>query len=218
MPRPDPDANASPGADQHASPGSVLAVMAHPDDAELWAGGTLALHARHAAVTVAVQRNTPARLREAAQGAHTLGVRLEVVDELTPAACVALCARLRPEVVVTHHVDDVHPDHRRAATAALAAIPEAAITSGHPRRLYTCDSYESLTLRGPVAAQVIVDITTTFEVKLRALHAHRSQPLDHFGAMAERLARLWGARIGVAYAEPFTPLPVLGRLPGALHL
>jgi hypothetical protein len=29
MPRPDPDANASPGADQQASPASVLAVMAH---------------------------------------------------------------------------------------------------------------------------------------------------------------------------------------------
>jgi len=192
--------------------------MAHPDDAELWAGGTLALHAQYAAVTVAVERNDPVRMREAAQGAQTLGVRLEVVDELTAAACAALCGTLRAEILITHHVDDVHPDHRRAATAVLAAIPEAVIATGHPRRLYTCDSYESLTLHGPVAGHTIVDITTTFEVKMRALHAHQSQPLDHFGAMAERLARLWGARIGAAYAEPFTPLPVLGRLPSAAYL
>jgi hypothetical protein len=43
-------------------PVPVLAVMAHPDDAELWAGGTLALHARDAAVTLGVPRHEPARI------------------------------------------------------------------------------------------------------------------------------------------------------------
>ena len=37
-------------------PGSILAVMAHPDDAELWAGGTLALHARHQEAVIAVEK------------------------------------------------------------------------------------------------------------------------------------------------------------------
>lgn len=32
-------------------PGSVLAALAHPDDAELWTGSALALHARCAVVT-----------------------------------------------------------------------------------------------------------------------------------------------------------------------
>lgn len=45
-------------------PASVLAVMAHPDDAELRAGGTLALHARDAAVTVAVTCHEAARMAE----------------------------------------------------------------------------------------------------------------------------------------------------------
>jgi hypothetical protein len=36
--------------------------------------------------------------------------------------------------------------------------------------------------------------------------------------MAERLARGWGARIGVAFAEAFDPVPVLGRMPGATFL
>ena len=32
------------------------------------------------------------------------------------------------------------------------------------------------------------------------------------------LARLWGARIGARYAEAFTPIPVLGRLPATARL
>jgi N-acetylglucosamine malate deacetylase 1 len=43
---------------------SVLAVMAHADDAELWAGGTLALHAHAASATVVIERAEPVRMRE----------------------------------------------------------------------------------------------------------------------------------------------------------
>ncbi len=199
-------------------PGSVLAVMAHADDAELWAGGTLAFHARAATVTVAIERAEEVRMREAAQGAGVLGATLRVLDALTPETCAALLIELRPQVVITHHLDDVHPDHRRAADCVLAAIPRAVIDCGHPRRLYICDSYESLTLHGHVTSRTIIDVTQTFAAKMQALGMHTSQPLDHFAPMAERLARSWGARIGTNYAEAFDPIPVLGRLPSAQHL
>lgn len=199
-------------------PGSILAVMAHPDDAELWAGGTLALHARHQEAVIAVEQRGAERSAEAAEGARRLGVGLRLAEAITPASCAALLLELRPEVVVTHRLDDVHADHRRVAEAVLAAIPEAVIAQGRPLRLYTCDSYESLTIGGQVGGRTLVDVSTTFEAKMHSLRAHASQPLDHFGAMAERLARSWGARIGVAYAEAFDPVPVLGRLPGVSHL
>ncbi|SRR5712691_3223958 len=135
----------------------------------------------------------------------------------------ALICEIRPEVLITHPLDDVHPGHRQAATAVLAVLaglPEAVISTGRPHRLYTTDSYNSLTLNGPVGAAVIVDITATYPVKQQALAAHDgTQPITrHFGPMAETLARLWGARIGTRYAEAFNPVPVLGRLPGASRL
>jgi LmbE family N-acetylglucosaminyl deacetylase len=75
-------------------------------------------------------------------------------------------------------------------------------------------------LDGPVPTHTIVDITTTFDTKMRALAAHKSQAISqHFGPMAETLTRLWGARAGVARAEGFVPLAILGRLlPGTLSL
>lgn len=201
---------------------SVLAVMAHPDDAELWAGGTLALHARDAAVTVAVPRHDEAaRMAEAERGAGILGARLHVLPApVTAAGITALITAARPDVVITHPPADVHPDHRAAADAVLEALPGAVIPTGFPRRVYTCDTYNSLTLGGPVAAPVIIDITSTWEQKQAALAAHAgTQPIEsHFGPMAETLARLWGARAGTGYAEAFTPVPVLGRVPAAPRL
>jgi LmbE family N-acetylglucosaminyl deacetylase len=199
----------------------VLVVMAHPDDAELWAGGTLALHAQTAHVSIAIPPSDPARLAEAAAGADILGANLHLLEgAATPQSLSALMIQLRPDVVITHPTSDVHPDHRSLAATVLAALPDAVITAGFPRRLYTCDTYNSLTLDGPLAATTVIDITETYPTKMRALAAHNTtQPItDHFGPMAENLARLWGARIGTPYAEPFTAVPILGRLPGAAHL
>ncbi|MEW2401375.1 PIG-L family deacetylase [Streptomyces sp. NPDC046862] len=200
-------------------PGSVLAVTAHPDDLELWVGGTLALHAQHATVVGAVQSHDPIRDAEAQASAKVLGIDVGLHPRLDAATIGALIRQHRPDVLITHPMDDVHPDHRAAAKAVLAGLPEAHIATGFPRRLYTCDSYNSLTLNGPVTASVIIDVTTTYEQKMRALAEHRSQPItEHFGPMAETLSALWGARIGTARAEAFLPLPILGRLPAAAHL
>jgi N-acetylglucosamine malate deacetylase 1 len=203
-----------------ATPGSVLAVMAHPDDAELWAGGTLARYAMAGAtVTVAIPHHDATRDAEAAASSDILGATLYQYDEATPATLHQLLAAVRPEVVITHPLADVHPDHRQVATVLLEALPEVVIATGHPTRVYTCDTYNSLTCDGPIPAHTILDITDSFPVKMRALAAHVSQPItEHFGPMAETLGRLWGARIGTQYGENFVPLPVLGRLPAAATL
>jgi LmbE family N-acetylglucosaminyl deacetylase len=197
---------------------SLLAVTAHPDDAELWIGGTLAIHARQAAVTVAVERHGTDRADEALEAAAVLGADVELSDRHTQESCLELLRRKRPEVLVVHPRDDMHADHRRVTEAVLAAIPLAVIETGCPRRVYACDTYESLTLTGPFDGRVIVDVSETFETKLRALRCHRSQPLEHFAAMASRMAATWGGRIGRPYAEAFAVVPVLGRVPGVASL
>jgi LmbE family N-acetylglucosaminyl deacetylase len=189
--------------------------MAHPDDAELWAGGTLALHrAAGAAVTVVVPRHPDeVRNREAARSAGILGVDLHQPDELTARWLSDLVAELRPRIAVTHPLRDVHPGHRETADLVVGALTGTVAACGYPRHVYTCDTYNSLTLGGPVPAGRIVDITTTFATKMRALAAHASQPVDEqYAPMADALSRLWGARAGVARAEAFVPLPLLGRL------
>lgn len=202
-----------------AGPGSVLAAFAHPDDAELWAGATLALHSRCAAVTIVVPYRDELRDAEARKGAAVLGAELRQVPRLDHATMQQVLLEAEPDVVITHPLNDVHPEHRAVAAAVLAAVPEPRIATGRPNRFYTCDTYNSLTLDGPVRADVIVDATATFDRKMAALREHTSQPIEqHFSPMADTLGRLWGARIGTRYAEAFTAVPILGCLPGATHL
>ncbi len=201
-------------------PKSVLTIMAHPDDAELWAGGYLAQCVHIGAqVTIALPRHGPERDAEAEAGAVVLGTQLRPLEDADSTCLAALLKEERPEVVITHPARDIHPDHRRVVEALLEALPETVISTGYPQRVYTTDSYNGLTLDGPIAPASVVDISGTFETKLRALEQHRSQPInDHFGPMARTLAHLWGARIGTTYAENYTPFPVLGRLPHTTHL
>lgn len=202
-------------------PASVLTIMAHPDDAELWAGGTLALHAQAGAtVTTAVPRTNEIRDREAAAGTAALGGGLRLLKELTLSTVRDLLTEVHPEVVITHNPDDIHPDHQRTAQTLLAALPEVVIATGHPRRVYTCDGYHNLRRDGrPLHLPIIVDVTRMWNTKMRALTQHISQPIaEHFAPMAETLGRLHGGRVGVRYAEAFAPVPILGQLPATLHL
>ena len=203
------------------TPASILTVMAHPDDAELWAGGTLALHSQAGAhTTIAVPQTNETRNQEAAAGAHILGASLRLLDELTADTLHDLITELLPEIVITHNPDDIHPEHQTTARTLLAALPHTVITTGHPHRAYTCDGYNNLDRTShPLTLPTIIDITSTWKTKQTALAAHTSQPItNHFAPMAETLARLHGHRIGTHYAEAFSPTPILGRLPATTHL
>jgi hypothetical protein len=85
---------------------SLLAVMKHPDDPELWADGTIVLHARDATVTLAVTEHEAARMAEAAA---ILGARLVVLPALIALTSWAWAGSLRGELWAT--------------TAGFAALP-----------------------------------------------------------------------------------------------
>src|SRR5262245_57698204 len=115
----------------------VLAIAAHPDDAEICVGGTLLLFARAGRKTGVVDvtrgemgtRGTvQSRDAETAAASKRMGLalreNLELPDgrvQVTLEAREHLARILRehaPEIVLAQHVDDLHPDH--CATGRLA--------------------------------------------------------------------------------------------------
>ena len=216
----------------------VAGICAHPDDAELVMGGTLALEASRGRRVALVDltrgesgsRGTPeVRAAEAAEAARILGVAhresLGLPDSrLEPTAAqkdvvVQALRRLRPRVVIFPHWEQRHPDHSAASRIVYEASFLAGLANYRPdlgpafrpfKLVYALSVTESV----DVFPSFVVDITETWERKVRAVAAFVSQftarsdekgpsPLDRFQRNMELAARRQGQRIGVVFGEGF---------------
>lgn len=207
----------------------VISVLAHPDDAEIWAGGTLSLHARRGdrvLCCVLAGGEGDARGEEAAAGAAVLGaslVLLEQPDRRIRASpdlagrVSALFREFQPAVVITHWEQDSHPDHVAAHDVTRRAIVQTSGLSRGLRRVLACDTYLGRGRAGLFQPDVVVDVTAVWDTKLEAIRAHRSQEPEHYVAAIERQCWLHGARAGVGYAEGFRTIPTYGRTGPAIE-
>ncbi len=222
-----------------------LAFGAHPDDIELGCAGTLIKLTqqgyRTAAITLtrgeAGTRGTPEIRRQefdaAAQIMHVAVHRqLDMPDggiEETyenKLKLVRILRELRPRVVATVHWESRHPDHIHTSNLVRDAAMIAGLKNlsrerererlGEPWRpfrvIYFFERYEA-------PSSFIVDISATFEQKMRAIRAHESQfhgpNMEKYGAEKTTIARpefleiietknrRWGAMIGAQYGEAF---------------
>ncbi|MEZ5751752.1 MAG: PIG-L family deacetylase [Paracoccaceae bacterium] len=211
----------------------IVVVTAHPDDAEISAGGMiLAWRAIGASVTIlcatdgAKGGSTPGpalaqrRAAEARAGAALLGAQLEMMGHpdgvLSEAGGFAAdltgrLARLAPDLVLAHAANDYHPDHRAVAEAARRAcgfsVPlawlETAMGTGFLPTHY-------------------IDTTAHQPTKETALRQHASQDPERFVESSRLLARLRAAQCGFdGFAECLRHEPVYpfadirGLLPSA---
>ena len=123
----------------------ILAMMAHPDDAELSCGGTLLISKRQGHTTGIVDltkgelgtRGTPQiRQQEAEEAAAKLGLNYRgnlnlsdgffKDDEQTRFKVIASIRSHQPSIIITNSRNDRHPDHGRAAKL----VSEASWLSG----------------------------------------------------------------------------------------
>lgn len=180
----------------------VLAVVAHPDDAELLCAGTLA-RARDDGAAVAIcvlcrgdkgQPRRPVanlaalRRREAAAAARCLGAELffgEYSDSTLADGVpqrrrlTEIYRRFRPTLVLAHAPEDYHPDHRAASALAEAASWFCA-SRGQKTKTAAMETapalwlMDTLTMAG-FTPGFFVDVTGYEELKERMLGCHRSQ-------------------------------------------
>jgi len=175
----------------------VLAVFAHPDDAELLCGGSLAksADAGHRVGILDLTRGemgsqgTPElRAAEAAEAARILGIqvrrnlglpdaRLENT-EANRLALVAVLRELRPDVVVTHWKVGRHRDHRLTSELVRDACFLSALKKldapGDPFRP-TKLVYASAFREDADPPSFVVDVTAQMDRKVQAVAAYASQ-------------------------------------------
>ncbi len=181
----------------------ILAVMAHPDDAELLCAGTLArAQADGATIAICVMCNgdkgtsaassttdlATIRRSEAQSAADLLkaqlfwfnspdGVLFDTADNRL--AAVEIYRQFKPTVVITHAPEDYHPDHRATSAIAEAATWFAA-SSGHVTASLAMASSPALWFADTIEAinfspSFYIDVSGQMKIKQQMLACHRSQ-------------------------------------------
>jgi bacillithiol biosynthesis deacetylase BshB1 len=214
----------------------IIFFGAHPDDIELSCGGTAAKLVKDGLRVGVVDltrgemgtRGTPqTRKREAQNAAKALGatfrqqldfgdgnLRTGRDEELQ---IIALLRQWQPKLVVAPWPDDRHPDHTRTGRLVTEASFYAGLKSlktdlpaHRPQTvLYYLQNYM-------VPPSFVVDVTTHWKTKMRAVAAYKSQFYDpkskepntfisdpKFLEMIEARGKHFGALIGAAYGEAF---------------
>ncbi len=230
----------------------LLAIGVHPDDVELCCSGTILRHL-HLNLKVGIvdltqgelgtRGNPKLRMKEAQDAANILGVSFRTnlglqdgffrIEESSLIPLIKQIRLHRPEIILANALIDRHPDHGRAADL----VNQAAFLSGlvkietqvegkkqarwRPKAIYHYIQDEQL------KPDLVVDITPYIEVKMKSIHAFRSQffnpeskepdsPISgkDFIEYIYAVARKMGRHIGVPYAEGFN----VRRPPGINNL
>jgi len=190
---------------------TVLAISAHPDDAEIGCGGTLLKHRRTGDRVVLLILTdgglggcVEARQLEAEAAAQQLGAEVvfaglkdgqmgEGYQTISPIEKVI--ARVRPDIVYSHSQHDTHQDHRSAARATRVAARKV-------RSLYCYQSPSSTVEFRPTK---FINISEELDGKLELIGAFGTQTdvRSYLNADVIRAnATYWGRHAGFVPVEP----------------
>lgn len=194
----------------------VLAVGAHPDDAELGCAGTLALHKLNGDKVYLLiltkgeaSGDVEVREKECRRAADILGVdglffgglkdtsvhdgreTIDVIEKVID--------KVKPNIIYAPTRKDTHQDHRNTGHATLSA-------GRHCKMILL---YEGASTQRDFTPQVFVDIEKTFELKKKVTRVFGSQLNNSGGGYElavkgiEGLAKYRGYQAGVNVAEAF---------------
>jgi two-component system, NtrC family, response regulator HydG len=199
-------------AAQAANRQSVLAIGAHPDDVEIGAAGTLLGHRRmgHEVSILTLSRGArggveDTRASESQLAAQVIGATLyhenlrdTSIGEGDPTIGVIsrIVAEVRPTVIYTHSLHDIHQDHRNTHRAALVAVRGVG-------RVYCFQSPSATVDFRPTR---FVPIDDQLDGKLAAIHAFASQVEIRSYLEPDLIsasARYWSRYCETRFAEPF---------------
>jgi LmbE family N-acetylglucosaminyl deacetylase len=191
----------------------MLAVGAHPDDIELGCGGTLHKAFKNQTRVIALyltkgekSGSKALRMKESKNALAVLGINevffedypdTQIPDSHETIECLEKYAiKFKPEIILTHTINDIHQDHRCVGWLSMSAF----------RNIPKILAFETPRVR-PAAFMptYFVDISGSIEKKWEALQCHVSQQDKRYLAYESMisLSSFRGNQVGVKAAEAF---------------
>lgn len=209
------------------APERVLVIEAHPDDAVLGCGGTIVRYIHGGTevyLCLATRAYTPDwspeyvanQMKELEASNRILGVkktfyldfpaaRLDTVPQkVLNDTLWQVINELKPPLIYVNDGDDLNADHRLLFESALVATRPI---NGYIKRVLSYSTSEWGQIRAPFSPSVYVNITGTFDCKIKAMQCFASEirpyPHPRSPEIIKALAEKRGSEAGVALAEAF---------------
>ena len=210
----------------------ILVIGAHPDDAEIGCGGTIAHYQKRGKkvgiLDLSNGEPTPfgtveKRMAEAKAASDILNLDMRITLDMTNRyientienrkKVSEVIRKYKPNILITHPYNDWHSDHIVCHQIVNAAKFQAKLTKTeskyaehYPKYVFYFDhSHIKDKNRKP---DFLIDISDSLEEKINSLKVYKSQFVDNkknlrlFDYIRERAGYL-GYQIGVKYAEGF---------------
>ena len=187
-----------------SAPARVLILGAHPDDAEVFAGGMLVRHCnrgskvRVVSVTdgrsghheMPTQELIQTRRQEGERAAATAGAEFSLWDfhdgSLMPdmqvrSRIIREIREFEPDLILTHRTNDYHPDHRAVGLAVqdasyMVTVPKVCPDTAALRKDPIVAFMTDLFTRpNAMRPDVILDVTAEFTKLIQVAACHKSQ-------------------------------------------
>lgn len=212
---------------------TILVVVAHPDDELLGLGGTLVKH-RNAGDNIHILilangedsrgkeiANVSLRNEQATQVATCLKAKITIEDfpdnafDSVPLLEIAkkiehTFFEIRPEIIYTHHANDLNTDHRRTAQAVLTAarpMPGSTVTDIYAFETLSSTEWQEKRPETNFCPTHYENIQDVLEEKIELLSLYRNEmrPYPHPRSVeGVRILAQWrGLEVGLYAAEAF---------------
>lgn len=108
---------------------------------------------------------------------------------------------MKPTKIFTHSPDDPHPDHQAVYTIVTGLLDRMKYRGD----VYCFDVWNPVSITTRNLPKLVVDISSTFSTKIKAMEAHKSQRLAKISLSWNLYAKAFinGLKYNVRYAEVF---------------
>ena len=202
-------------------------IFAHPDDEALSSGGTIARYAStgHTVSTLCLS-SSEVRKTEYLTATKTLGVQEPKILDYDNVAdfetkikkdVINFILEFRPEIIVTHLLEDYHIDHRTTYQVVKEAIEWAAHETQYDNSHLVSKLYVTETTILIPNPHILVDISAYYAVKEDAIKCYLTQ-LNKGGEgfyikFHKYRTLMRGTQASTDYAEAFQEIPLKKNSP-----
>ena len=221
----------------------ILVVAPHPDDAEIWCGGYIAKAALDGYKVgvldltrgeLSSNGTLSSRAKETAQASKVLGLTyrgnaklpdggISASSDSQLKTVVKILREIKPKLVLAPFHLDRHPDHEACSKLVHRAVFFTGLSKYCPKLLtpHTINSLCYYQLRTGFSPSFLVDISSVYDTKQKAILCYRSQINTSSGKktligdprtikVIEARDSFFGAQLGVDYAECFLTHQAIG--------